>query len=195
MQLTYSLALLAVFLVLLVGEFFVPSGGLIAVVATICAFTSIAIAFTHSSYAGVAVTGVIGLSTPAVLYLMVQFWPQTPIGRMILNRRPGQTDVPVESRLRSGEKRKDLVGRLGISKTDLLPSGLVEIDGKRVDAFSDGSPIDAGTRVIVTKVSAGKIRVRQAVEADIEPERVATERKTEAIEATLETLDLDQLDD
>ncbi|QEF99721.1 hypothetical protein Mal15_37870 [Stieleria maiorica] len=195
MPLTYSLALLALFFVLLVGEFFIPSAGMVGVAAAIAATTSIVIAFTHSAAAGFVVTATVLVSTPVVLYLMIRFWPHSPIGKRILNRRPGQVDEPTESRLRSGEKRKDLVGHVGVAKTNLLPSGLVVIDGKRLDAVSDGSPIDAGTPIVVISAVAGKLRVRVAERVDMEPEQVALERRTDAIEATLESLDLEDMDE
>ncbi|MEO1525253.1 MAG: NfeD family protein [Planctomycetota bacterium] len=194
MPLTYSLGLLGLFVVLLVGEFFVPSAGLIGIAAVATAVASIAIAFTHSWVAGLGVTAVVAVSTPTILITMIKYWPHTPIGRLILNRRPGQTDAPMESRLRSGEKRKDLVGKVGIAKTDLLPSGLVEIEGKRLDAVTGGAPLDKGTRVVVTSIVAGKIRVRKAGRSDIDPEQVEVERRTEAIESSLESLDLESLE-
>ena len=194
MPLTYSLALLGLFFVLLIGEFFVPSAGLIGITAVATAIASIAIAFTHSVAAGVAVTAVIAFSTPAILIAMINYWPHTPVGRWILNRRPGQTDAPMESRLKSGEKRKDLVGQVGVAKTNLLPGGLVEIDGKRLDAVTGGAPIDAGTQVVVTSTVAGKIRVRKAGRSDIEPDQVEVERRTESMESSLESLDLESLE-
>lgn len=195
MPLTYSAALLVLFCLLLIGEFFVPSAGMVGLAAAIAALTSIVIAFTHSLTAGFVVMGAVVVCTIAILYMMVHYWPHTPIGRMILNRRPGQRDDPVEHRLRSGEKRKELVGKIGFAKTNLLPSGLVVIDGKRLDAVSDGAPIDAGTDVVVISAVAGKIRVRAAQRADIEPEQVAVERQTESIESTLESLDLDSFEE
>ncbi|MCA9136921.1 MAG: hypothetical protein KDB00_09180 [Planctomycetales bacterium] len=195
MELTYSAALFALFCVLLVGEFFIPSAGMVGVAAAIAAITSIAIAFTHSVTAGVAFTAAVMLATVGILYAMVRYWPHTTIGRMILNRRPGQLDEPTESRLPNGEKRKDLIGRIGVARTNLLPGGLVVIEGARLDAISDGAPIDAGTEVVVISTIAGKIRVRAAARADLAPEQVAVERKTESIETTLESLDLDGLDE
>lgn len=194
MPLTYSLALLILFFLLLVAEFFIPSAGVVGVAAAIAAITSIVIAFTHSMAAGIVMLGVITISTPVILYAMICLWPHTPIGKLILNRRPGQIDEPIESRLRSGEKRKELIGRLGIAKTNLLPSGLVVIDGKRIDAVSEGSPIDAGTDVVVISTVAGKIRVRVAGPGDFAPQQAEVQRKTEAIETSLESLDLDDLD-
>jgi membrane-bound serine protease (ClpP class) len=195
MPLTYSAALLVLFVLLLIGEFFIPSAGMVGVAAGIAGITSIAIAFTHSMRAGFVVMGVIAVSTPAILYAMIHYWPHTPIGRRILNRRPGQTDEPTESRLRSGEKRKDLVGQIGVAKTDLLPGGLIVINGKRLDAISEGSVIDAGTKVVVISSETGKIRVRVAGAGDIDPHQVDVQRRTESIETSLESLDLDSLED
>lgn len=195
MELIYSAGLLILFVVLLVGEFFIPSAGTVGFAAAVAAVSSIVIAFTHSTTAGFIFLTAVAVATPLILYGVILYWPHTTIGRLILNRRPGQTDEPTESRLKTGERRKDLVGRVGVAKTNLLPSGLVVIEGKRLDAVSDGSPIDAGTDVVVVSVVAGKLRVRIASRADLQPEQVEVERRSEAIETTLASLDLDDLDD
>jgi membrane-bound ClpP family serine protease len=195
MTLTYSIALLVLFFILLAAEFFIPSAGLVGAAAAVAAAASIAIAFTHSTAAGFSVIATIAVSTPLLLYAMVRYWPHSPIGRMILNRRPGQVDEPVESRVRSGELRKQLVGRIGVAKTNLLPAGLVVIDGQRLDAVSDGTPIDAGTQIVVINSIAGKLRVREAGPGDLAPEDTAVQRRSEALETTLESLDLDGLDE
>lgn len=195
MPLLYSATLLVLFFLLLIGEFFVPSAGMVGVAAAISGITSIVIAFTHSMTAGLVVTSIIGVSTPAILYAMVFYWPYSPIGKLILNRRPGQVDEPIESKIRGGAKRKDLVGKLGEAMTDLLPSGRAVIEGARLDVFSDGSVIDKGTPIVVTSVIGGKIRVRIAGPGDIDPEQTQVQRSTESIESSLESLDLDDLDD
>ncbi len=195
MPLTYSIALLALFYLLLIGEFFVPSAGMVGVAAVITGLTSVTIAFTHSVAAGCVVSGTILVSTPAILFAMIRYWPHTVIGKRILNRRPGQIDEPTESRLRGGQKRKDLVGQTGVAKTDLLPAGLVVINGQRLDAVSEGAAIDAGQTVKVISTVAGKIRVRM-VEPDDQPVSTDTpDRTPTAIETTLETLDFDAMED
>ncbi|MCO8123030.1 NfeD family protein [Stieleria sp. TO1_6] len=195
MPLTYSIALLLLYVILLVGEFFIPSAGTVGVAAAISALASIAIAFTHSLTAGIVITLFVVIITPLILYLMIQHWPSTAIGRRILNRQPGQLDEPTESRLRSGAKRKELLGRVGIAQTHLMPSGLVVIDGMRLDAVSEGSVIDAGTQVVVISLVAGKIHVRAAGESDIMPEQFQIQRQVESIESSLETMDLDGLEE
>jgi len=55
-----------------------------------------------------------------------------------------------------------LVGRSGQVLTALRPSGIVEIDGRRLDVVSDGGVIDAGESVRVIKVSGNYILVERA---------------------------------
>jgi membrane-bound serine protease (ClpP class) len=60
-----------------------------------------------------------------------------------------------------------LLGRTGRVQTALRPSGIVEIDGRRLDVVSDGGVIDAGEMVRVIKVSGNYILVER-VEAPAE---------------------------
>ncbi|MCC9601516.1 nodulation protein NfeD [Stieleria sp. JC731] len=166
MQLLYAFGLLGLYFILLIGEFFLPTGGTLGIGAAITAIASIMIAFTHGPISGIVVTTCVCVSTPVLLYFAVRIWPQTPIGKIILNRTPGQIDLPTESLTRKGEKRKDLVGKIGIAKSNLLPAGLIVIDGQRLDAVSQGVPIDAGTEVIVISAIAGKLKVRPITDAD-----------------------------
>ena len=52
MPLQYAIGLLILFYILLVGEFFLPTGGLMGVAAVVSAIAAIAVAFTHSTTAG-----------------------------------------------------------------------------------------------------------------------------------------------
>ena len=55
-----------------------------------------------------------------------------------------------------------LVGRTGTVTTALRPSGIVEIEGRRLDVVSDGGVIDSGETVCVVKVSGNYILVERA---------------------------------
>ncbi len=194
MPIYYSLGLLIIFYLLLVGEFFVPSGGLVGAGACVAAITAIIIAFTHSSSAGLAVTVVVVASTPVVLLFMIRLWPHTPIGRRMLNRRPGQL-APEHSRMMpDGTPIGDWIGRIGTAKTDLLPSGLVTIGDKKLDAISTGMPIDAGTAVIVIKTHGRQIQVRAAQEEEIKAAHDESSAPPPASESPLESLDLESLE-
>lgn len=172
MSLLYAILLLLLFFFLLVIEFFLPTGGMIGAAALATLIASVFIAFSHSMAAGLAVLAVAAITTPVIFFGMVQVWPHTPIGRRMLNRRPGEVSDRIVKRTSRGTPLQELVGRVGIAKTDLLPSGLVTIDSQKLDAVSMGMPIDAGSRVIVINTDGGKIHVR-AAEAN-EPESAPT---------------------
>ena len=193
MPLYYAIGLLLVFYVLLVGEFFLPTGGLMGIAAAATAAAAIAIAFTHSTTAGIVMVMVIGATTPFVFMGAVRFWPHTPIGRRILNRRPGELNDGPQRRRPDGSLLTDLVGQVGAAESDLLPSGQVSIGGQKMNAVSTGMPIDRGTRIVVVKVIAGKVQVRPA-EAEKSMEDDSTPHSPPSLESSLESLDVDLLE-
>jgi membrane-bound serine protease (ClpP class) len=58
--------------------------------------------------------------------------------------------------------RRKLVGERGTVLRALRPSGLVELDGERVEVVSEGEFIDAGAEVEVVRVAGRDIVVRAA---------------------------------
>ena len=51
-------------------------------------------------------------------------------------------------------------GREGEAKTDLRPSGMVDIDGNKVDVVTAGEMVEQGQRVRVVKVEGNRVIVR-----------------------------------
>lgn len=200
MGLYYSIGSLLVFYLLLIGEFFVPSGGMIGIAAIVSGITAILLAFAHSTSTGITFLVLIGISTPAILVFMIQLWPHTPIGRKILNRKPGQLHPKKEHKMRDGTPVSELIGQVGTAQTDLLPGGRVLINGRKLDAVSTGMPIDSGTEVVVVKTQAGKIQVRKALESDktnspsSDTNDTVQQTETPSVESSLESLDLDSLE-
>ncbi|TWU02699.1 NfeD family protein [Stieleria varia] len=176
MPLYYAIGLLFLFVILLIVEFFIPTAGMLGVAAAITAVMAIVIGFTHSTLAGGAITAFVLTATPVILITVIRIWPNTVFGKLILNRRPGQEHVHDERTTRSGRPLKELEGMLGVAKSDLLPAGLIEIAGHKMDAISTGTPIDAGTRVVVVNTNAGKIRVRIAMESEIQADADANQQ-------------------
>ena len=163
----YLLVILAAFYLLLVAEFFLPTGGILGVAAVATLIAAILIAFSHSPVTGAAVIGFVLLTSPLLLVGMVRVWPHTPIGRRMLNRRPGQ-EAPVNHGRTTarGIPFDDLLGRVGVAKTNLLPSGMVTINGEKLDAVTTGMPIDAGTPIVVSHIDLGRLHVRAATAED-----------------------------
>lgn len=170
MQLYYSIILLFLFYFLLVIEFFLPTGGMLGAAAVATLAATIFVAFSHSVAAGITMVVISLLTTPLIFMTVVRYWPHTPIGRRMLNRRPGEADAEAPPKTTPrGTPLRELIGRIGIAKSNLLPSGLVAIDGQKLNAVSTGMPIDKGTRVIVTKTHAGVIQVRAAADDERDP--------------------------
>lgn len=168
MTLYYAIALVVAFYLLLIAEFLLPSGGVIGAAAAAALIAAILIAFSHSMTAGITLVFFVLVTTPVFVFGLLRAWPQTPIGRRMLNRRPGQlADDPPKKVTAQGTPIDELVGRIGTAKTDLLPSGLVMIDGEKVDAVSTGMPIDAGATIIVTSVELGRVHVRAASDDEL----------------------------
>ena len=64
----------------------------------------------------------------------------------------------------TARKPKDytaLIGKIGVTDTDMRPSGTVLIDNEIYDASTDGEFVETGRGVRVTRVSGRKIFVRR----------------------------------
>lgn len=158
MTLIHAAAMLVLFLVLLVLELFIPSGGLLGIAAAAALVAAIIIGFMHSLSAGASILVVAAALLPIITSIGIRVWPWTPMGRRMLTIDNSVENDTREADLRS--QRESIIGKIGIAKTDLLPSGLVEIEGARLDAISIGIAINRGEAIEVVSVSSGKIRVR-----------------------------------
>ncbi|WP_047816184.1 NfeD family protein [Rhodopirellula islandica] len=163
MPVLYTLGLLVLFLTLVIAEIIVPSGGLLSLFAVAAAITAVLIAFTVSLNFGLAVVLGLLVLTPILLSIILRLWPQTGVGKEILNRRGpnSESSVPIAT-APDGTPLNELVGRYGVAASDLLPAGRIIVDDHKVDAVSTGMPIDRGQPVKVVRVQAGKLQVRSA---------------------------------
>lgn len=151
-------------LVLLIGlglavlEVFIPSGGILGFLSICSIFGSVFLAFRQSPLAGFLVLTMAIVGLPVVVVLALKYWPETPMGRRIILGSPRSEDV------RSGitERRGlgELVGQVGQVKSPMLPSGAVAINGRTIDAVSEGMPIEPGQRVRVVEVRGSRVVVR-----------------------------------
>jgi len=154
----WAAILLVVGLILAMLEIFVPSGGVLGFLSVTSLIAALVMAFRHSPWSGLGFLGLAVFAVPAGLVFALQLWPKTPMGRRILLPLPKSEDVlPNDERRR---ELKSLVGRIGKAKSLMLPSGAVQIDGKTVDALSEGMAIEAGQWVKVVEVRGTRVVVR-----------------------------------
>ena len=154
-----AFALLLVGLIFLVLEFFVPSAGALGTLCALSLLAAIVVGFMAGPWTGAIILAIEAVVVPASLAAAVKWWPETPIGRMILIPLPKSPDeyLPETENYRG---LKDLVGRRGTARGLMLPSGIVLIDNKPYDAVSEGVPIEAGQTVLVVSVSTQRLVVR-----------------------------------
>jgi membrane-bound ClpP family serine protease len=155
----WALVLLFAGCLFLVLEFFVPSSGTLGVLAALSFVAAIVLAFMAGTFYGTATFIAVLVIVPTACILAVKYWPETPIGRMILIQLPASPEeVLPETEAYRGMQH--LVGRHGVAKSLMMPGGVVEIDRKSYDAVSDGMAIEPGTRIVIVAISTQRVVVR-----------------------------------
>jgi len=162
----WALLLLLTGLGLAALEMFVPSGGILGFLAT-CAFIgSIVLGFRHSATYGIGLILVTLFGVPIIISVGLALWPHTSMGRRILLNVPTSEEVLPEDPHKKA--LKNLVGQVGVAKTKMLPSGVIFINGRNIDAISEGVPIEPGQLVRVIEVRSNRVMVRP-VSAETQP--------------------------
>lgn len=170
--------------VLAVLEIFVPSGGILGAMALLLFLSAVLVVGFHFG----AVIGFLALAAslvalPLLVMWVLKWWPRTAMGRRFLLQAPSESEVLPQRALR------DLVGKIGRAKTVMLPSGAAEIEGRLVNAISEGLPIESGQLVRVVAVQGNSVIVQPADEV---PEE---QRAPDDLSRSIESLGLDPLDD
>jgi membrane-bound serine protease (ClpP class) len=147
---------------LVVLEVFIPSGGILGFLAVSALVAGVVMGFTQGPGVGFAVLAGAVVGLPVAVILALKWWPQTPIGRRVLLGLRGSDEVLPDDPRRRG--LKELEGRIGRAKSKMLPSGLIVIDGRKVDAVSEGMPIEPGQKVRVLHVRGNSVVVRPVPE-------------------------------
>jgi membrane-bound serine protease (ClpP class) len=184
--LVWSILLMLVGCVVLVLEVFIPSGGVLAVISAAAFIGSIVIAFHRGPVTGFTFVMSTVVAVPLVLMLAFHYWPKTKIGKAFLGELPRDEDVLPD------DPHRVLIGRVGVARSKMLPSGAVEIDGQMIDALSQGQAIEPGQYVVVTEVRANRVVVRPAKENE-RPGRPAN--PSDMLSRSIEELGIESLED
>lgn len=176
---TWSLILLGIGLLCLVLEFFIPSSGMLGVLCVLSLIGAIVLGFMSGTTTGAAMLLGVLICVPAFLFAAIHFWPTTSFGKMILNEPPSDSDEVLPETY-SYRGLRELVGKRGTAKSLMLPGGIVQVEGKNYDAISEGTPIEAGQRVLVVQISTQRLVVR----ADDGPIEETLPQRTELAHST-----------
>ncbi|MBN1421700.1 MAG: hypothetical protein JXP34_23200 [Planctomycetes bacterium] len=133
---------------LLMAELFIPTGGILGVIATLGIGYSIYQIYTESAW--IAALAVV--TTIAYVIFLIQFWTRRLAHRGALTQ---------EESVASDRRFDDLLGREGTALTALRPAGFADIDGARVPVVSEGKFMEKKARVRVTDVKGNRVVVTE----------------------------------
>lgn len=141
-------------LALVVAEVFIPSMGILGMLAGLSLLTSVGMAFYEDPTVGTTLLVITAIAVPVIMTFGIKLFPKTPLGKKITARGFSFEDG-------RGIDRRDegLTGSRGVVEAQLRPAGIARINGRRVDVVSRGEAIDAGTEVVVVEVSGNRVIV------------------------------------
>ncbi|MEN8211863.1 MAG: NfeD family protein [Thermodesulfobacteriota bacterium] len=140
-------------ILVIITEIFIPSLGVLTVIAFAVLSYSLYIVFTSiSTTAGVVFTGLDIILVPVIIVLGIKILAKSPLA---LKRELSKQNGVVSQK----EKLEAYINMKGKAVTDLRPAGMAQINSQRVDVVTDGEYIEVDTPVIVTGVAGNRIIV------------------------------------
>ena len=187
--LTIAILIFAAAIILFAIDLFIPSGGLLVLLAGVCACVAIITGFQHSRFTGFSMLLASLIAIPLGFWAFVEIWPRTPIGKKMI-AQPIPADQFNWSDVSTNSDASALIGMLGVTTSEMLPSGRVNVGDKSYEAFSESGPIELGKTVRVVRLDVGRlvvIAVRERQSAPPVSEGSGLDRP--ASELSIESLD------
>ena len=185
--LLWAIALLVLAMGTFVLELFVPSSGILGLLAAAMTLASVIIVFAYEGFfPGAVFLTVSCVLTSIAVAGMIKWWPYTYVGRRVLNMPPGTEDQIAA--IPDYQSMNALVGQHGIADSKMVPSGVIRLNGSSYDAISQGGVIEEGDPVMVVSVDGTRIMVRKADVANVAPDREDSHagKDSETVSATNE---------
>ncbi len=160
--------LLFVALALVIIDLFIPTAGMFLILAVLAAVGSILFAFRNSVELGLTFMLMVFASVPILMFFFLKVWPHTAIGKRLIGRLPERSEYHWSSAT-GVQNVKGLIGCTGKTLTEMLPAGLVEIDGRPFESLTEGRTVPAGRTVRVLRVEMGRLVVAETEGLAVSP--------------------------
>lgn len=168
----FAILLLFFALALFAAEIFVPSGGVITVIAMVAVTGSFLCAWNawwgSNQIAFWFYVGSVVALIPATLGGALYALPHTSIGRRVLLEAPELDEVAPY--VQEQAHLSQMLGRTGKTMTMLNPGGFVLIDRERLHCESEGMIIDPQCEVRVIGIDGNRLIVRPTQDESTPPE-------------------------
>ncbi len=151
--------LFAIGIVLVAFEILVP-GGLLGLVGGLCLLAGVVAAFNQFGATGGAIASALALLIGAVtIYAEFVILPKTRLAKKFTMSETvaGRSQPEVAD-------RTAVIGREVVAVTKLAPSGVVTLDGRRYEAFSQSGLAEVGSRLKVVDTDTFRLIVTQIKE-------------------------------
>ncbi len=162
LEILLPIALLIFGVALIVVEvYFVPGFNFVGVIGALFILFAIGYSFTAKGILG---GGIMLAGAVAAVGLSFYFMFQTGAwNRFILKTNLRKDDDTVS---REREHRSKYLGKIGVAVSPLRPTGIVEIDGERIEVSTEGEFISSGSAVRVVAMDRRRYFVRLDVQDD-----------------------------
>jgi len=152
------IALLVIGFLFIFFEFFIPGGVLGLIGAGLMALGVFICFKTQGPTAGwIVLVTALALSIVTVI-VGFKLVPRSPLGKVLIHRQQVSKEAGYSAQ---ADQADQLIGKEGMAVSDLRPSGIANLDGRRIDVMADGEYIDAGSRIKVVEVASNRIMVRR----------------------------------
>jgi membrane-bound serine protease (ClpP class) len=154
--LTFTVLLFAAGMILFAAEYFLPTGGFLVVAGVLSCVGGVAVvAYYGSVMETVAAVLVLCIGVPLMGGWAVHLYGKKAAAGLGAPEADATDAVAAIS-----PDLNQLKGRYGRTRTPMRPAGAVEIDGRRVDAMTEGPMLEPNTWVKCIDVRAGTVIVR-----------------------------------
>ena len=155
MEVQWIILLCILGVVCIASEVYLP-GGVIGSLGALLFIWSVVEAFRHSTNFGTMLL-VCGLGgAVSCSWFSFTYLSKTKEGRKAL-LMDSEIELPED-------RHSGLENKVGEALTDLRPAGVIDLDGRRIDASTEGEYLEKGKRVIVFKIEADFVYVKEHTE-------------------------------
>nr|WP_239565312.1 NfeD family protein [Brevibacillus fulvus] len=152
----FHLGLFLIGLLLMVLELFVP-GMIVGLIGFVCMISGLALA-AYDIRQGLLALALAMLITVIVAVVLAKIYGIRGFWRKLILEDAQRNEAGYVA----AKDQRELLGQHGLALTPLRPAGIVNIQGMRVDAVSQGAYIEPGSSVIVVQVEGARVVVSKA---------------------------------
>ncbi len=142
---------------LMIAEVFVPSGGILSILAFACLAGGLYIFFRHSVVVGWIGVFAALVMIPLVFIIAYKIFPKTRFGKSVTLAPPVRQ---AGDAVPDTEQLKKMVGAEGVVLSPLRPVGMCEFSGRRIECVAESGYVPTGRKVKVIGAQSTKLTVR-----------------------------------